>query len=98
MDDLKKAHTWCQKHLQSQNENWELKPMKELRNALKNANQWMQYVTGLKKVLVLEKHISTTVDFFVWVWLVYEAFLCGKKYFLGNTENTDPKEKHCCVA
>lgn len=41
MDDLKKAHTWCQKHLQSQKENWELKPMKELRNGLKNANQTM---------------------------------------------------------
>lgn len=39
MDDLKKAHSLFQRHLQSQKENWELKPMKELRNALKNANQ-----------------------------------------------------------
>lgn len=38
MNDLKKAHTLLQKHLQSQKENWELKPMKELRNAVKNAN------------------------------------------------------------
>lgn len=41
MVDLKKAHTWCKKHLQSQKENWEPKPMKELTNALKNANQTM---------------------------------------------------------
>lgn len=41
MDDLKKARTGGRKPLQSQKENWELKLMKELRNALKNANWTM---------------------------------------------------------
>lgn len=99
MDDLKKAHTGCRKHLQSQKENWELKPMKELRNALKNVNRTMNATCDRVKTSSdsREKYQHNSGFLFVFDWYM-KYFQMKKIIFQVNMENRAPKEKHYYIA